>query len=85
MKAKNENSLICAYTRAREENCGEVLPKQDLFSSIVLVFREIPVDFCENFIGGGFGMLKSGFTCPSKNFLYYRVEVGDFSILKFCD
>ena len=30
-------------------------------------------------------MLKSSFTCPSKNFLYYRVEVGDFSILKFCD
>ncbi len=35
---KNENSLMCAYARAREENCGEVLPKQDLFSSIVLVF-----------------------------------------------
>ena len=30
-------------------------------------------------------MLKSGFTCPSKKKLYYRVEVGDFSILKFCD
>ena len=28
-----------AYTRAREENSGEVLPKQDLFSSIVVVFR----------------------------------------------
>ena len=39
VKAKNENSLMCAYTRAREENCGEVLPQQDLFSSIVLVFR----------------------------------------------
>lgn len=38
MKVKNENSLIHAYTRAREENSGEVLPKQDSFSSIVLVF-----------------------------------------------
>ena len=45
MKAKNENSLMCAYMRAREENRGEVLPKQDLFSSIVLVFRAEQVGF----------------------------------------
>lgn len=57
MKAKNENSLMCAYTRAREENRGEVLPKQDLFSSIVLVFRAEQVVFsrradCGGEIGG---------------------------------
>ena len=44
MKAKNENSLMRAYTRAREENRGEVFPKQDLFSSIVLVFRAEQVE-----------------------------------------
>lgn len=33
-----------AYTRAREENRGEVIPKQDLFSSIVLVFRAEQVE-----------------------------------------
>ena len=36
---------MCAYTRAREENRGEVLPKQDLFSSIALVFRAEQVGF----------------------------------------
>jgi len=44
VKAKNENSLMRAYTRAREENRGEVFPKQDLFSSIVLVFRAEQVE-----------------------------------------
>lgn len=44
VKAKNENSLMCAYARAREKNRGEMLPKQDSFSSIVLVFRAEQVE-----------------------------------------
>lgn len=33
------------YAYAREKNRGEVLPKQDSFSSIVLVFRAEQVGF----------------------------------------
>lgn len=56
---------MCAYTRAREENSGDVLPKQDLFSSIVLVFRAERVVFSRRADCGGEigGMEKEKINC----------------------
>lgn len=42
---KRKLADVRVHACAREENRGEVLPKQDLFSSIVLVFRAEQVGF----------------------------------------
>ena len=58
MKAKKRKlAVVRVHACAREENRGEVLPKQDTFSSIVLVFRAEQVVFsrradCGGEIGG---------------------------------
>ena len=86
-RQKNENSLMCAYTRAPVRKwSGRLTETRLVCSDSSHVLRDTGRLLRKLCWSGDWGCWSLVLFAPhSKNFLYYRVEVGDFSIPKFCD